>query len=137
MCDPLFDAATREQIGPRGRAGPRGAPSTGVEAMALTCWRVKVSEMRSSLIACLVCLWPATVVAQEASTSDVVVGYQSKRVHRTRPESIDIERQVIRGHAQKPHLVFTVRKVPFRFEVGTGRYSWRADERRRASQLGH
>jgi uncharacterized protein YeaC (DUF1315 family) len=101
--------------------------------------RVKLSEMRtSSFFALVLCVaWPVSAAGQEKRSADVVLGYQSKRVRSAQPRSIEIERQVIRGRAQKPHIVFHVRKRPFRFDVGTSRYSWQAEERRRASVRPH
>jgi len=95
---------------------------------------VTLFEMRtwSLLVLGGAMVWPAWASAE--GTSDVVEGYQSKRVRRAEARSIDVERQVIRGRAQKPHIVFTVKKVPIVFEVGTSRYSWRSEERRRASR---
>jgi hypothetical protein len=96
---------------------------------------VGLDEMRGYLVFAVLRVglsWSAFATAEEAGGSDVVSGYQSKRV-RAVPQTIQVERLVIRGRLQKPHLVFHV-KVPFRFDVGTSRLSYRPEERRRVSR---
>ena len=47
-----------------------------------------------------------------------------QQVPNTAEREVTLERLLVHGRAQKPHLIFTVKKRPFRFDVGTERYSW-------------
>jgi hypothetical protein len=100
--------------------------------MDLATMRVTLFEVRpwSFVVLGFAVAWPASAAAEKPS--EVVEGNPSKRVRRAAARSIDVGRQVIRGRGQKPLIVFTVKKVPVRFDVGTSRYSWRPAERRRA-----